>query len=266
MPAAIPFLVQPLTNLQIQGTSRLTYISTTSVELGLGVVPLKINGQWVAKAVSAAVALGNGGLSASTLYYVYAYDNAGATALEASATGHATDSAYGVEVKSGDVTWTLVGMLFTSGASLFVSSLSAQLVVSWFNRHPHRLRGTFSTNRTTASATWVEVNSEIRVEYLSWGSVEMSVFAQATASVKNDVLAASTYLALGSDGAVIDGGVQLDQFVLANSAGLCAASAIVIAEGYHYLTVMGRVSSGTGTYAGSGTNGERATISAQVII
>jgi hypothetical protein len=72
-------------------------------------------------------------LAASTLYYVYAFSNSGTLTCDFSTTGHATSATpgnSGTEVKSGDDTRTLIGMVFTNASAQFVDIC----VASWFNR------------------------------------------------------------------------------------------------------------------------------------
>src|SRR6185503_14640432 len=131
-------------------------------------IPLKIAGNWEAKLIpSTAPTLSNSGLTAATLYYIYAFDNAGTLELEASATGHSPDPDTGVEIQTGDDSRTLVGMVFMDAGTpgTFVDSTGKRWCLNWFNRRVLDLTGTFSTDRATSSTTFVEVNTEIRMQY-----------------------------------------------------------------------------------------------------
>jgi len=115
------------------GTSRLDRDSATVISLGVGQIPLKVSGVWMMRRLTAAATASNGGLSASTLYYVYAADSSGSTALEFSTTAPTTDTTFGVRIKTGDATRTLVGRVVTTSASQFVNDVGTALgVVSWF--------------------------------------------------------------------------------------------------------------------------------------
>jgi len=117
----------------LSGTARLVRDSATVVSLGVGLIPLKVSGRWVTRTLAAAITKDNTGLSASTLYYVYAADSSG-TILEFSTTAPTTDTTFGVRIKTGDATRTLVGRVVTTSASQFVNDVSVALgVVSWFN-------------------------------------------------------------------------------------------------------------------------------------
>lgn len=99
------------------------------------------------------------GLSTSTFYYVYLYDNAGTLTLELSTTGHETDSTTGVEVKSGDATRTLVGAVRTNGSGYYGQGRGSAQVYesSWFNRQKCMVSaatGTLSTSSGTAANIW----------------------------------------------------------------------------------------------------------------
>ena len=124
---------------------------------------------------AAGVTLSATGLTPSTLYYVYAYWTGTAIALEASTTGHSTDSTTGVEIKTGDATRTLVGVVYPVTGPNFADSASQRLVASWFNRRMRLVANVFSTDRATASSTPVEVNSEIQVKLLNWTGCQVNV-------------------------------------------------------------------------------------------
>ncbi|MCJ2144280.1 hypothetical protein MKL20_30200, partial [Methylobacterium sp. E-066] len=80
-------------------------------------------------------------MSAATLYYVYAYMNGSTLALEAVTTAHATDATYGHEIKTGDGTRTLVGMVYTGPGTpgTFLDTAANRWVASWFNRRERDL-------------------------------------------------------------------------------------------------------------------------------
>jgi len=162
------------------GTARLRFVSATEIRLGLGVIPLKVGGAWKLRQVSAEVSATNGGLAANTLYYVYAYDNAGATALEFSTTGHTTDADFGVEVKGGatpDPTRTLVGMVKTSSTGTFVDLANQRWVRSWYGERGVTLQGTALANTTMTNTSPAEIGTGYRVEWLNWaGEVVHIIF------------------------------------------------------------------------------------------
>ncbi|WP_233358245.1 hypothetical protein, partial [Vibrio cholerae] len=65
-------------------------------------------------------------------------------------------------------TRTLIGMIRTNGSSQFVNSSTQRFVRSWFNDPGVGCIGAFSANRSTSSTSYIEVNTEIRNEFLLW--------------------------------------------------------------------------------------------------
>src|SRR5690348_7737883 len=116
---------------------RLLYVSATQIKFdSYKGAAVKIAGS-AYTIPNGGVTVGNGGLSASTTYYVYVYNNAGTLTLELSTTGHAMDTTSGnegVEIKSGDNSRSLVGMIRTNASSQFQDGASFRGVLSWFNR------------------------------------------------------------------------------------------------------------------------------------
>ena len=106
------------------------------------------------------------GLLANTVYYVYAYDNAGAVVLELSTT--TWSSAELIPTKSGDMTRTLVGMLRTNGSSQFVNTTQEPLVKSFWNQVP-RYGVHDAAGPSHANSTWTQV---CIVYVLSFGAGE----------------------------------------------------------------------------------------------
>ena len=127
------------------------------------------------------VSIANTGLSATTLYYVYGYSNSGSVALELSTMGHATSTTagnVGIEIKSGDDSRTLVGMVYTNAKAKFQdftgdnSTPAVRTVLNWFNRRDLFLASPGSGNGgcSTSSTSFVELCSSIwRMTMLSWG-------------------------------------------------------------------------------------------------
>lgn len=115
---------------------RLNYVSATQIIL----VPtngnvLPINGVLYA-IPPVGVTLANTGLTAATMYWIYAYMNAGTMTLEASTTGFTEPVTEGGAYKTGDVTRTLVGGVYTGAGTpgIFVQTRGKHLVASYYNR------------------------------------------------------------------------------------------------------------------------------------
>lgn len=194
----------------------------------------------------------NSTLSATTLYYVYLWYNGGTPALDFSATGHATDTTTGIEIKSGDATRVLVGMLYTQSGPTVADSGANRLVASWHNRQNKFCLNAFTTNRTTTSTSYVEINSEIRCQFVTWG--DASNFSY-TGTTTNTTSAQSANTQITTDGIsnIVAGPVGNG-----NASGnvnvpttLCSPAAL--SEGFHYATIAGEVSGNTGTWTSGST-------------
>jgi hypothetical protein len=198
------------------------------------------------------------GLTVSTLYYVYAYMNSGVMALEASITGPTTDTSYGHRVKTGDTSRSLVGMVYPVTGPAFADTPAQRLVVSWFNRVPTYGAARFSAIRTTTSTTYVELNAEIRVQFLAWADTAVSFAVNGGAYNSG---ANQTLTSIGVDGATPQDVAGLGSG--ANSQSVSINHPVILAEGFHYATVLGRVSAGTGNwYTNTDNPGERFTLKA----
>lgn len=204
---------------------------------------------------AAGISLAPTGLTPNTLYYVYAYMNGAAMALEASTTGHSTDATTGVEIRTGDASRTLVGMVHVIVGPAFVDTSKTRLVRTWFNDPGIAGAAYFTASRsTTSSASFVELGSEIRNEFLIWAG-EICVCSSSGLST------ASAADRINSVAAGFDGVSNLEIGSYSAGYGAIGASGIGIpyafsfpkaglSEGYHYATLAGKVSSGTGTWSG----------------
>lgn len=235
------------------GQCRLTVDSTSQISLQRlrgGYVPIKPGSDWIAMLIpSSAPTLANTGLTAGTLYYIYAFDNSGTLALEASVTGHATDSDFGVEVKSGDATRTLVGMVYmdTGTPGTFVNSTAKRYCLNWFNRRTLDLTGTFSADRTTTSTSYTEINSEIRLNFLTWA--DESVHVSISGGAANGTNGQATSEAIGIDSTSSPSAESQCTAGAANQRQALAVSLTkTLSEGQHFATLLGGVSGGTSTW------------------
>jgi hypothetical protein len=156
------------------GQCRFVYVSSTQCQLQ------RHNGQFlmingVAQTIPAAgVNLSNAGMVAATLYYVYAYMNAGNMALEGSTTAHVADATTGIRVKSGDATRTLVGMVYIGTGAIFRDDTTGNLhVASWFNRRRRSLALLVGTNMNFANTSIAAIGSGASI--LVWGGESLTV-------------------------------------------------------------------------------------------
>lgn len=204
---------------------------------------LMINGVW-RTIPSAGVTLSATGLTPSTLYYVYAYWTGTAIALEASATGHSTDSTTGVEIKTGDATRTLVGMVYPVTGPNFADSNAQRFVASWFNRRQRRCSSAFSTDRTctTIAPSFSEINSEIAIKFLTWGDdIPTACFGRWM--VNTSAVLAAVCIAYDSTSVSTFQTTFLYQTNAPHFPGAISAAFSAPAEGAHTVTLIGQVGS-----------------------
>jgi hypothetical protein len=198
-------------------------------------------------------------LVANTKYYVYIFNNAGTLTLDFSTTGHVTDSSagnVGVEIESGNNSRSLIGMVYPQSGPVFNNGGANLLVLSWFNRRSLSGINAFGANQTTTSTAFVELSSTIRVQFLTWAGEDVQINASGSAVGPSNALMASS---LGIDGTTpedvndtrgtVSGAPQASVAIAYLKSGL--------SEGYHYATLLGLVSGGTGTWNGSGSPGSR---------
>lgn len=212
---------------------------------------LSVNGQGCT-IPSAGVSLAPTGLTVGTLYYIYATASGGAVnALEASATGHSTSSTagnIGVEIKTGDDTRTLVGMVQPTTGPAFTDTSTNRLVRSWFNDAGPAMTASFDVTKTTTSTSLTELDSNFRINSLVWSGELFTVSPFGSASV-NAVSTAFTAVAFDStsspDSAIVSSVSSSSNY--SNNFGHTVNKS-GLSEGFHYATVLGGVTSGTGSW------------------
>lgn len=204
-----------------------------------------------------------GAAVASTLYYIYAFVTGGVLTLEFSATVYAVQAGTGIKIKTGDATRTLVGLARTTAAPTWADSETQRFVLSYFNRASRGGRNYFTADRTTASNSFVELNTEIRVEFLTWADEAVGVSAAGTA-LAGSTQANSTVSGLGVDGTTVIDGTRVDRYnpnsgqTFDDVFGM--STAVSLAEGYHYLTLLGLTDTSTGTWRGGATGAKRCAV------
>lgn len=208
---------------------------------------------------AAGVTLAPTSLSVGTTYFIYAYMNAGTMALEASATGHSTDATTGVEIKTGDATRSLVGMARIVTGPAWADTAKQRFVLSYFNRRGIAGASAFSTARSTGSSSFVELNSEIRVEFLTWA--DEAVYVLADGRVNQDTANSIVQTGLAFDGTSPEEAYSVFQAYTGGGNGpyALALPRDGLSEGYHYATLLGK-NGGSGVASwlvGSNSIGER---------
>lgn len=239
----------------LDGHCRLVYTSATVLTLQRqngSTLPVKTGGIWQARELpSAGITLGTGGLSASTLYYVYCYDSSGTLTLEASATAPTADSDTGVQIKTADTSRTLVGMLYTNGSTQFADSATSRTVLSYYNRKNLYGQNAFTAQRTTSSTTFAELNTEIRITFLTWADEAVVVGTIGTSSSNTSTTPVIT--GIGIDSATV-ASFSTGSFGGAGTASPLAAAMSAptsLAVGNHYITVLGKTATGIAAWESS---------------
>jgi hypothetical protein len=171
-------------------------------------------------------------LAASTLYYVYLFNNAGTLTIDYSATAYATSATagnVGMQIKSGDDTRTLIGLVFTNASSQIV----LENVISWFNKKQRQV--TASTNISTSG-------NICPVEFSTWA--DEAVFYSLVARMQNGTAQGALVLQLIIDGT--GSGIQArnDAAGAASQSAVCISGARMLLVGRHVFT-MGQTTTGT---------------------
>ncbi|WP_316234744.1 hypothetical protein [Bradyrhizobium sp. SZCCHNR1020] len=254
---------------------RLKYVSATA----LNFAPtkqgdlIKINGSIYRIPAAGIAGLANTGvyvngtagqnLASGTLYYVYCFANAGVPTADFSTTGHATSGTagnIGTEVKSGDDTRTLIGMVYTNGSAQFSDALTA----SWFNRRTRSLSGALLSSVSSPGAYFTEIAPATglsapgaRCYFLAWADENTPQFS----SMLNYSTTATTNMGCqmaygaGANGTLnAVGGSTVQYTNNANNQCVSAVATAAFVEGLNYATVLG------------GNNAGSATVSGQVIV
>lgn len=200
--------------------------------------------------------LANTGLSAATLYYIYAYMVSTTLTLEASTTGYITHSD-GTLVKSGATSYALVGMVYMGAGTpgTFVNTSGEMFVRTLFNDNRKHGFAKLTSNFATTSTTYVEVSTELRVEFLLWsgetaiGKPRMVAMNNTTNFAEYDVVAWDGTTDVTSGNATAHTGTASY-----NGVGAPISVKTDLSVGYHYMTVFGRCDGNTGTWQGSSSS------------
>lgn len=225
--------------------------------------------KWVVRA-SAEFSLALGTLTSGRPYDVFCYDNAGVPTLEftswTNATTRATALTYqdGILVKTGALTRRYLGTFYTTSTTQTADSAANRLLVNYYNSVDRPLMNSFTANRTTTSTSYAEINSEIRVQFLTLLQNPVLINANGAKSVNSGSGLIST--SIGFDGATAENAFNAIINPTGGNDSPFGLSLVKggLAEGFHYATLLGKVSTGTGTWQGSGTAGTRTAINGYV--
>lgn len=203
-----------------------------------------IPGYGLATVPSGGVTLAPTGLTASTLYYIYAYMNGGTLMLEASTTARATDATTGIEIKNGDNTRLFVGMEYAATTTSW-----AGMVRSWYQDRGYVSSNTPSTS-TTGSTTYVALASQ-KINYLAFaGETVRGTFLGITNTSNTGY---SSYTQMAYDSSVSATGLSTQVQSYTSNPGNTlnyGEPSKVTNDGLHYAQLLGRTDSGTSTWTG----------------
>jgi hypothetical protein len=208
---------------------------------------------------SAGVTLSNSGLSADTLYYIYAVtsDDSEVTSLEASTTAYDFDSTYGIAKKqgAGNETRAFQGMIRTNGSSQFVDHSTQRFVRTWHNDKGVTLAGAAvggGTSSPTYAAQTTIGTSTGGIEFLAYGSEWIDVSWVGYHS--NNTAGALSSVQMYQNGAVTPFGIEVANTSNAANdlhAFHCRNVAITGVGGYNYINGYAKVGAGTMTTTNS---------------
>ena len=234
---------------------RFQYVSTTQCAL----VPfrgdaIRIQGQ-IYSIPAGGVTLSNSGMANATMYNVYAYMSSGVMTLEYSGTTHVTDTTagnVGTEIKSGDSSRTLVGLVRTDSSGLFMFTATNKMVRSWMNRQAAPMQSIALGSNLTLTNTFANCTGGI--SFVAWANetIIWNSFLSYTGSTTGNIV--TTICAL--DGSQVGTGFAINPDgtgrVLPQGGPFSAGQ---LTEGFHSCFCQAQQNSGTNSiYSASAHN------------
>lgn len=203
-------------------------------------------------------ALSVGGLTANAIYFIYAYWNGTAVALEASTTGAiSSGNIVGFPTKSGDFTRTLVGMARVNASTQFQDTDARRYVISWWNRQPKRLYSQLSADTAFTGSGFAPLSSSLNVEFLAFAGQAINVDFNASFHANSTSSEGSFTMAFTNASAAVTNGRGSNIAVNFTTQVTSAATLIVSTDGLVTITPQAAITTGTGTARASytGVNG-----------
>jgi len=182
-------------------------------------------------------------LAASTLHYAYVYNNAGTLVIDWSTTAPAWDATTGIRIKTSDATRVLVGMAYANGSSQFDDAATKRNVASWRNRRPRQMYNAFTTTRTTTTGTYSELNTEIRLQFITWGETAVSAHY---AGVISNSGSNSNFSSVAIDST--SSPTFSTQTNGTNGENASCGGSFLPSLGLHYITLLGATNGGTASW------------------
>ncbi len=137
-------------------------------------------------------------------------------------------------------------------------------VLNWFNRRDIGIVNGFTATRSTASGTYVEVNTEIRGNFLTWA--DEAVLVGISGIISNNTASTGIETSIGFDGTAAEDAASRIDIPTATAAYPLALSLVKngLAEGFHFTTLLGQVvSGGTASWTG-GAAGNRVSLTVHI--
>jgi hypothetical protein len=226
--------------------AKLSFVNGTTISLGAVRGNLVQIAGLLYQIPSTGVSITNSGLAVSTLYYAYVYMNGATMALELSTTAHVTSAVannVGIEIKSGDETRTLVGMVYTTAAGQF----SQYQVRSWLNDHGVSVAQSATGTVNTTSTSMVELDTALRASILMWAGEYYDASVSSVLYNNTTGQAASIVLSLNGSAAGVTGAITNANGGFAYSAATGYAGAAG-ADGLNVFSMLGAASANTATF------------------
>lgn len=185
-----------------------------------------------------------------TPFDVFCYDNSGTPTLETTNWTNDTTRATalvlqdGVYCKTGALTRRYLGTCRTTGVSGECEDSEVnRFVWNYYNKVNKYGSNVFTTTRSTTSTSYVEINTEIRTNFVI-GVAEDAVNANISASASNASASTANFTAIYIDTTqLITAGTSQLATTSPTQHGLTAR--VIPAVGFHYLTLYGKCSSST---------------------
>jgi hypothetical protein len=188
------------------------------------------------------------GYVADTTYFVYAWWDGSAIQLDVSTVSYAEDGA-GLMHKSGDASRTLVGMARLIPGTKWGSTQNQRFLLTKFAPSIGQGTAFFTAPRSmpVPNLSYVEINPEIRAEFLCWGWEQTLVSLSGTAQASAAGTLVTTLLVF--DGQVYLTGNVTTTAVVNEYFNVATSWVGAFSDGYHYVTVF----SGNNNFGATGT-------------
>jgi hypothetical protein len=157
---------------------------------------------------------------------------------------------------------TLVGAIYTNASSI-TDAVNNRTLLSWFNRQRKTMQNAFTASRSTASTSLVEINAEIRCNFLCWS--DDFVDLNFNGYVDNNTASNYVIVVIGVD---VTSGANGNTSAVALSVpggggfgfpvGLTDKRSGLAEGAVHFATILGAVGANTGNFQkATGTTGDQ---------